>query len=306
MAYPFITDWPTSLDVLVNRTDNVDTVFEEDFNYSDSQIRTIQIFLGVTGDLLGAGGAGQGVGGLLSPIADGASAIAFRLVARDSFVTLGGKLLSVGDDYDAAPPAYTQKFGVDQDGVLELNPIAVLPTNYSQGRVAYKSGVDEGLYTDDGAAWNLAGGGVSGVVMSIETGRYDYTVAGAPPGPEEVVGQFMFDASKAPGVIKLRCMLNPTFAAAGVCNVHVDDIGPPGAPAAPVRITGTGVSTFKLEASASGQDYKETAALGTHATTPSEGVMVLGQRMYEVVAVIGAGTAGDTIDLGFAGLYVEV
>lgn len=162
MAYPGTTDWPTSVDAAVARVDLVDIVYDEDFNYPDSQILAIQVFLGTTGTLIGVGAAGQGPGGMVSPVADGASAIAFKLVARDSFVTNGGKLLSVGDDYDSSPPAYTQKFGVGAEGVVELNPIATLPTDYTKGRFGYKSGTGEGLYVDDGVAWNIVGGGGGG------------------------------------------------------------------------------------------------------------------------------------------------
>ncbi len=157
MAYPGTTDWPTSVDGAVTRTDNVDTVFDEDFNYQDSQIRAIQVFLGETGDLIGAGAASQGPGGMVSPIADGASAVAFQLVARDDFATTGAKLLSLGDDYDAAPPAYTQKFGVDGVGRLELTPLT-LGAAGTRGRLAYND-ADDNVYRDNGVSWDALGGG---------------------------------------------------------------------------------------------------------------------------------------------------
>lgn len=664
MAYPGTTDWPTSVDVAVIRTDNVDTVFDEDFNYQDSQVRAIQAFLGVTGRLIGAGAAGQGVGGAVSPIADGAAAVAFKLVARDDFSTPGSKLLSLGDDYDAAPPAYTQKFGVDGRGILELTP-TTLPAAGVRGRVAYNL-ADDALHRDNGVSWDAIGGGgggvrdvagvvvgntaagdtfgvtcdvidaldnaaamktaiesassgdvvyirsgtydfrvpggptarisipagvtvlgagmgavviktndtganhdgrafvlgagarlmditveaseptagqagfgavielgddaeawrvevefanngwsgigapqafwpaisgcfamigngvkklvdcrgtnvyrandvggsqqvdvasaaagslsivhrlvcnggdrgvsattspvvvstcrivdtsstpvvigsgasyskvldnqlicnepsvfqyaieltnvnrctvqgnyleqgkgavgnyaidmrtatycvivgntgngvasapggwedilnallnsdnnifgannfgngagyidssagnvilggVSGVVMSIETGRYDYS-SPAGSGPEEVVGQFMFDASKAPGTVKMRCMMSPTLAGGDQAEVHVDDIGAPGAPAAPTRVTNTTTHGLVIGSASAQQDYKETAAF-TLAGGPSPGVLAAGPRMYEVVITITGGNGAGTVDLGFAGLYVEV
>ena len=167
---------------------------------------------------------------------------------------------------------------------------------------------EAGTYTctdaTPGAAVWAAGGGISGVVMSIETGRYDYSSpAGA--GPEEVVGQFMFDASKAPGTVKMRCMMNPTLTSGDQVEVHVDDIGVPGTPAAPTRVTNTTTHGLVIAAASAQQDYKETSAF-TLTGGPSPGVLVAGPRMYEVIITITGGNGAGTVDLGFAGLYVEV
>lgn len=201
MAYPGLTDWPTSVDGAVTRTDNVDTVFDEDFNYQDSQIRAIQVFLGATGELIGAGAASQGPGGMVSPIADGASAIAFQLVARDNFATSGAKLLSLGDDYDAAPPAYTQKFGVDGAGRLELTPLT-LGAAGARGRLAYND-ADDNVYRDNGVSWDALGGGGGGndslpdiaqwVIVDKTTGSY--TEDGTIQFPEDTLANAITVAS---------------------------------------------------------------------------------------------------------------
>jgi len=155
------------------------------------------------------------------------------------------------------------------------------------------------------AVWASGGGSsLSGVVFSIETGRYDYSSpAGA--GPEEVVGQFMFDASKAPGTVKMRCMMSPTLTSGDQAEVHVDDIGAPGSPASPQRVTDTGTHGLVIASASAQQDYKETAAF-TLTGGPSAGVLVAGPRMYEVVVTITGNNGPGTVDLGFAGLYVEV
>ena len=157
MAYPTDTDFPGAIDAEEDRTDNVDIIWADDFNYQDSQIRKIQQFLGETGKMIGQNIASSGPVGMVSPVTDGGSAIAFKLVARDSFTTSGGKLFSVGDDYDSAPPAYTQKFGLDKDGIVEINPIDPLPSAGTQGRLAYKSGTGEGVYVDNGSSWGQVG-----------------------------------------------------------------------------------------------------------------------------------------------------
>ncbi len=148
-------------------------------------------------------------------------------------------------------------------------------------------------------------GGITGILQNIQTGRLDYTLPGAAPGSETVVGQFAFDASKVPtgGVVKLHCMINPTFSGAGQVYIHIDDIGAPGAAAAAVRITNT--STYSLGTSVSGQDLFETVAL-TLSGGPGVGQLAASNRMYEVVVYMAAGTIGDTVDVGFAGLYTEV
>ena len=163
MGFP-TTDYPLSVDAPEARADGVDIVHDDDFNYQDEQIRQLQTYIGASLELLGAGVAGRGPGGLLSPAASGGTAL--QLLARNNF--LAGKILSIGDDYDAAPPAYTELAYLDYSGLLWtqggadfsdpaaslLVPIHVaLPAAGSQGRVAFQSGAPAGLYVDDGAAW---------------------------------------------------------------------------------------------------------------------------------------------------------
>jgi hypothetical protein len=108
MAYPN-TDWPTSVDAARVVVDQ-DTIYPGDFNFQDGQIRAIQGWLGVDGDLIGEGGTStQGPGGLASPIADGGTAV--TLAAKADYTS--GKLLSIGDNYDAA---YSEKASVDFEG----------------------------------------------------------------------------------------------------------------------------------------------------------------------------------------------
>ena len=99
MAYP-TTDWPGSTDAALTRTNLVDIVDADDFNYPDEQIRSLQDWLGDgQGELIGdTGTAADGAGGIVSPVADGG--VAFTLAARADFT--GGKLLSIVDNYDAA------------------------------------------------------------------------------------------------------------------------------------------------------------------------------------------------------------
>ena len=182
----------------------------------------------------------------------------------------------------------------------------ILVRNASNVTAALPIGGASTVLTSDGAdvSWEAASAGITGVVMSIETGRYDYS-SPAGSGPEEVVGQFMFDASKAPGTVKFRCMLNPTLTAGDQVEVHIDDIGAPGTPAAPTRVTDTTTYGMVVAAADAEQAYKETAAL-TLTGGPSPGTLVAGPRMYEVVITVTGGNGAGTADVGFAGLYVEV
>ena len=107
------TDWPPALDALQARVDGVDVVFDDDFNYPDRQIRQIQDWLGITGDLIGDGIAAEGPGGLVSPIASGAGNRALTLAARAAFVA--GDILSVGDAWNFG---YTEKMRLDNAGIL--------------------------------------------------------------------------------------------------------------------------------------------------------------------------------------------
>jgi hypothetical protein len=111
MAYP-TTDWPVAVDAAVVRTNLVDVVDADDFNYPDEQIRAIQTWLGASGDMIGdTGVATEGAAGMVSPVASGG--VAFKFAARANYVA--GKLLSIVDNYDAAP---AELFAVDHAGIV--------------------------------------------------------------------------------------------------------------------------------------------------------------------------------------------
>jgi hypothetical protein len=137
MAYPN-TDWPTSVDAARVVVDQ-DTIYPGDFNFQDGQIRAIQGWLGVDGDLIGEGGTStQGPGGLASPIADGGTAV--TLAAKADFTS--GKLLSIGDNYDTA---YSEKASVDFEGKAVFAGIQLGATT------AVTSILDEDTMTSDSA-----------------------------------------------------------------------------------------------------------------------------------------------------------
>jgi hypothetical protein len=162
MPFP-TTDYPTAIDAAQSRVDNVDVVWDDDFNYSDEQIRRIQTLLGTTSQLIGQGIAASGPGGMVSPIASGAPNRAFTLAARNSFAA--GHLLSVGDAYDTV---YTDKLllnyagllwtlgGVDATNKLKI-PRGALPVVGEAGRLHWDTG-DSLLKYDDGASWIGVGG----------------------------------------------------------------------------------------------------------------------------------------------------
>lgn len=119
MAYPGGTDWPTSVDSDIPDKLDGDVVEPEDFNYPDSQIITIQAWLGEDEDLIGNDGtSAHGPGGLVSPIADGG--VAVKLAAKEDYTS--GKLLSVGDDNDAT---YSEKFAIDYSGKIASDGLDV-------------------------------------------------------------------------------------------------------------------------------------------------------------------------------------
>jgi len=63
MPYPN-TDWPVAVDAVIVRVDGADIVHDNDFNYPDEQVRTIQDWLGINGDLIGDDGTVRTVGAL--------------------------------------------------------------------------------------------------------------------------------------------------------------------------------------------------------------------------------------------------
>lgn len=140
MPFP-TTDWPAALDGVQIRTDFVDLVDDDDFNYPDAQVRRVQTWLGITGELLGDGIAGEGPGGMVSPVADGGAAIGFQFAVRAPYAL--GDLLSVGDAYDTA---YTEKMRLDNAGGLWV--LGGLQLGVT---VAVTDILDEDLMTSDSA-----------------------------------------------------------------------------------------------------------------------------------------------------------
>lgn len=158
------TDYPVALDATEDRIDYVDVVYADDFNYHDGQIRKVQEYLGITSELIGQRIAGTGPGGMVSPVASGAAARAFRLAARNAFSA--GYLLSVGDAWDTS---YTEKLqlsyagllwtlaGIDASAKLKI-PRSALPPAGEEGRLHWDP-AGPSLKYDDGAVWNDVGGG---------------------------------------------------------------------------------------------------------------------------------------------------
>jgi len=158
------TSYPVALDATEDRTDYVDVVYADDFDYHDKQIRKVQEYLGITSELIGQRIAGTGPGGMVSPVASGGAARAFRLAARNAFSA--GYLLSVGDAWDTY---YTEKLqlsyegqlwtlnGIDASAKLKI-PRSALPPAGEVGRLHWDP-AGSSLQYDDGAAWNSVGGG---------------------------------------------------------------------------------------------------------------------------------------------------
>lgn len=306
MAFPN-TDWPGAYDSLEDRTDGVDIVFAEDFDFQANQLRRIQQWLGITGKLLGEDVAASGPSGMVSPEASGGTA--FRLAARNAFAA--GDLLTLEDDFDGAPAVklrvdYTGLIstdgGVDVSGssILHMPTDSALPGGLGApetGRMAFKTGADSGAYAWNGASWDKLGGTWEGYLDGST--NYAYTAAATPV--EEVCGQFVFDGSKVAQGLEavFRALVTPTFAASGNANVYFYDLGPAAGPPTAPRLVTT------LTTTATTLTYLEQAL--TVVSSGAAGDEILDSpRLYEITLSISAGTTGDTIYLGSAGVNVEV
>lgn len=201
MAYPSSTDYPTSLDSAETRTDGVDTVFDDDFNYPDIQVRRLQQFLGQSGELIGQRIASTGLSGMLSPSASGGTA--FQFAARNNFTS--GKLFSVGDDYDNV---YSEKVYIDYDGAISipagfLDELLIPNGSAANPAVDFASDPGNGLYLygADQVGITAAGtarayfsvNGLTFVTLGSTYGDIQLTIrTGAnPSGPTEA--QFWYD-----------------------------------------------------------------------------------------------------------------
>jgi hypothetical protein len=305
MPFP-ITDWPTSYDSIEDRTDGFDTVWADDYDFQDSQIRQIQTWLGTTGKLLGEDVASAGPAGMVSPVASGGTA--FRLAARNSFAA--GNLLTLEHDFDGTPTVqltvdYTglvaSDGGVDFNGatIFHIPTAGTLPVGWGApeaGRLFFKTGTDTGLYSWDGTSWLRSGGTWEGYIDGAT--NYAYTLAATPV--EEVCGQFVFDGSKvAPGLEAVfRALVTPTFASAGTVSVRFYDLGPAAGPPSAPRLVTT------LSTSSAGLAYLEQALTIVSAGAAGDEILD-SARMYEITIEM-TGTTADTTYIGSAGLNVEV
>jgi len=159
-----------------------------------------------------------------------------------------------------------------------------------------------GLVMSSGSSVSGVGFSGSGISLSIETGRADYVQVN--PTVEEVVGQWMLDGAVVAGGVRFRCMMRPTFNAAGWARVRVYDLGAVGTPAAAVEITDDATAAYRMQATTSGLVYLETSVM-TIGVSPGVGQIVNARRMYEAT-LEQSSLAGDTVDFGFAGVYVGV
>lgn len=300
MAFPS-TDFPTALDAAESRTDLVNICYDDDFNYHDEQIRKIQEYFGISAELIGQRIAGKGPGGMVSPIASGASARALRLAARNAFAS--GYLLSVGDNYDVS---YTEKMlldylgilwtlgGIDASAMLKI-PNSALPLAGVAGRLHWDPGTPALMY-DDGGSWNQVGATGAGSYIDMAA-DYSYTVAAVPV--EEVIGQGVFDGSLVTGalVAYFRAIISVVLTSAGPIDVKLYDMGPKaGPPAAPTLIT-----TLSTLSAGGPQVLEQALSVGA---SPGANQIANSARMYELT-VIQSTSPGDSNYIGSAGLDVR-
>ena len=143
MAYPH-TDWPLHLDSAVARV-NGDVINADDFNYPDEQIRTIQEWIGSTGDMLGANIVGEGIGGAVSPVSSGGTA--FQFAARNDFVS--GIILSVGHKFDTS---YSPLMTLDYAGNLQVMESGLFGDgSVMNPGIGFWNASGTGFYNDAGA-----------------------------------------------------------------------------------------------------------------------------------------------------------
>lgn len=301
MGFPADTDYPDALDLAQNRVDGADIVWDDDFNYQDKQIRKLQDFIGLRGEMAGQRIAGKGLAGMVSPIASAPGARAFRFAARAAFAA--GDLLSVGDAYDTV---YTEKMrldytgllwalaGIDASQMLKI-PRAALPAPGVAGRLQWDTGA-LGLYFDNGVIWIPVGGASAGSYIDMATG---YSYVQAPVPVEETMGQGVFNGAKVIGslVPTFRAILETVYVGApGPSTVRLYDMGPKaGPPGAPVLI-----ATLQTVVPGGPQVLEQALAVGA---VPGVNTIMNTERMYEVT-VEQASSAGDTIYVGSVGLTI--
>jgi len=302
MPFPGSSDYPDSVDADYGsgsaRVDNVNVVYDDDFNFPDIQIRRMQEYFGTDGQLIGVGVAGKGIGGALSSVASGGTG--FQFAARAAFAS--GTLLSIGDNYDAA---YTEKMRLNYAGLLwtlggadfgsgEFFRIPhgdTLPLTFEEGRLFHKD--DENtVYRATGAAWESTAG-VGGFEADF-IDRYEYT---QPVSPfEETLGSGLVDGSRATGGVVFWVMMDPTFSVGGTADVKLYDVGPKAGP-----LTG-GILIATLQATSGGLAYYE-QVLNVD-VTPGANQIQDTERMYEAT-VEQVSSPGDTVFVGCGGIGVR-
>jgi len=306
MTYPIESDYPGAIDAVQDRTDSVDVVWADDYDFQDKQVRRLQEFLGITGEMIGEQIAGSGKAGMISAVADGGTA--FRFAARNSFTS--GTLLSVEDDYDGTPQQKLRlnfagllwAFGgldVSAAQVLHVPTGGTFPVGWGApeaGRLFFKTGAGLGLYAWNGTAWVPQGGAWEGYMDAASD--YQYTQFATPV--EEVVGQFAFDGSVVAMGTKavIRAIMTPALTIAGTSSMKLYDMGPSSGPPEAPRLVSS------LTTSTSGLQYL-TQDLTVVTSGPTSNEILNTHRMYEIT-LIQSSQAGDTIYLGSAGINVEV
>jgi hypothetical protein len=307
MAYPANTDYPVSVDVPVeSRIDNIDIVWDDDFNFQAKQHEAMQKHIGPSGGMIADIIPGDGISGAVSAVASGG--IALRMLARASFSA--GTLWSLEDNYDVAAQ---QKMRVNYAGrlwtadgadfsnseYLEIPHGNVLPITFEEGRLFRKDDTDE-LYHADGSAWVAIGGGV-GSFADIGMG-YSYTEAGIPI--EEVVGQKVIDGSLVGGTVAyFTTTMTPTLVFTGggeVAEVRLYDLGPKAGPPAAARL----VATLSTLTTGGPQVLEGTLTVVPGGVAPNDNKILDSARMYEV-RVTSAATVGDMIFVGSVGIEVR-
>lgn len=167
MAYPN-TNYPGAYDVAQTRTDNVDVIYAIEYEYHDEVIRTIQLFTGIPGKLIGEDLPGSNPAGMLSRQSNGTNAFTFR--AENDFTS--GNLVSFEDDNGGTVVsrinyAGTYVGGVDANAhTMRIPVFATLPAASTAGLIAFQTGGTAGLYADNGSAWEGPLGGSSSLFES--------------------------------------------------------------------------------------------------------------------------------------------
>jgi hypothetical protein len=288
MAFPS-TVYPNALDGVEVRADGINIVYDDDFMYHDRQILQLETYIGISGALIGAGVAGRGPGGLVSPVASGGTAL--KLAARNTFAA--GTLLSVGDADDTA---YTEKFRVDWGGVawayggFDASQLLVIPHGVTvaagtAGRLRWNDDTP-GLEYDDGVAWNPVGASAGGAALDLVT-MFSYTEAPSPV--PETIGDGFFDGAMVGGGMDayFRSTVDPDLTLPGDLYVMLYDMGPKAGPLDPIpRLVST------LTISANGLQVAEVPLTVVSALPTTDEVLDV-PRLYEIT-VSSAATAGDS------------